>query len=1270
MFEITGDDVAALTDEDLRTLVGRLCEAELRKHNLPIASVTYGGNHTAKDGGIDIRVSLPCGTAIAGFIPKAATGFQAKKSDMPRAAILDEMKPHGVIRPSIVELAAASGAYIIVSAGSTSDAALNNRRDAMAEAVKDIPGGEKLTLNFYDRTRVATWVRDHAGVILWVRARIGKSVPGWHAYGSWSHAPEGADGAYLADDAARIKAGGSGEGDGLSATDGIIKIREALRTPGSVVRLVGLSGVGKTRLVEALFDAGIGTGSLDPYQAIYTNVAEGPDPQPAGLASDLIATRTRAILVIDNCASDLHRQLSEIARSAGTTISVITVEYDIRDDQPEGTDIFTLETSSLPLIETLVHKRYPALSQIDARTIAEFSGGNARVALALASTVGKSETIAGLSDADLFRRLFQQRHEHDASLLSVAQACSLVYSFEGEKISSDSSELPVLASLIGMTADQVFSGVAELKRRDLLQERGPWRAILPHAVANRLAVMALQNIPRATVATKLVEASSDRLLQSFSRRLGYLDAIKEAKAIVEVWLAPGGLLADLPKLSDVGRAMFHNIAPVAPEAVLAAMETALTDADESTFKKCDHFVRLSRSLAYDAVYFERALAVLIKFAQQHPRGNGVGEDEAHNTTASLFSIVLSGTHAPLQMRLKALDGMLRSPNASIQSLGIEALKMMLKSEHFSSHYTFEFGARSRDYGYYPRTTQDVRDWFGATLNLAETFALTDSPLASRVRTAIANEFRGLWSNSGHRDLLDRIARAISGKIFWPDGWLAVRSARIFDGKGFPPEILKQLLALEEALRPKDLVNKVRGLVIGSGGGHLDLDDPEDLDDDDFRGASTRAAAVVANLAKDVAADGQAFKAILPELKGNSGKFGPFGEGLARNAEHPRAMWDAVAAQFVAEQELSLNFVCGFLRGLHERDAVAANAILDEALEHPAVAALYPIFQAHVAVDELGLKRLHRALHLGKAPITSYYNLAWGRACEPVPGPDFKELVIAIGSKPDGLPIALEIVSMRLHADADVKRATAPEVREAGRALLTKFCLRKTKRSSRATQEDYQLSIVIKASLAGNEGVPVVQQLCRDLMAAVAKYEVFADQHDDAIKALFQTHPSVMLDELFSGDEKSRKESVRLLNDLIRFNKSALDGVPDDVVLDWCSRDPDIRYPIAAACMTLFRRANDKEPHAWTDLPRKLLERAPEPRVILNEIVYRLRPMSWSGSLASKLETRLKLLEELPVGNSPDLKAALDNANDALRKQIDEQRRRETDEDKARNSRFE
>jgi hypothetical protein len=131
-------------------------------------------------------------------------------------------------------------------------------------------------------------------------------------------------------------------------------------------------------------------------------------------------------------AADLHRNLSDIARAPGSTISVITIEYDIRDDKPEGTDVFELEPSSIDLIAKLIAARFRQLSLIDAQTIADVSGGNARIAIALAETVRAGESIKGLTDAELFKRLFEQRHGYNEPLEAIAQAVSLVYSFDGE----------------------------------------------------------------------------------------------------------------------------------------------------------------------------------------------------------------------------------------------------------------------------------------------------------------------------------------------------------------------------------------------------------------------------------------------------------------------------------------------------------------------------------------------------------------------------------------------------------------------------------------------------------------------------------------------------------------------------------------------------------------------------------------------------------------------------------------------------------------------
>jgi hypothetical protein len=953
-------------------------------------------------------------------------------------------------------------------------------------------------------------------------------------------------------------------------------------------------------------------------------------------------------------------------RAGNSTISVITVEYDIRDDQPEATNVFVLDSSSLTLSEKLVQRRYPEISQIDAGTIAEFSGGNARVALALASTVGRNESISGLSDADLFKRLFQQRHEHDPDLLLIAQACSLVYSFEGVKTKGEEAELPILSDLISKSVQEVYASLAELKRRDLLQERAEWRALLPHAVANRLAALALQNIPADTIKDALVTNAPVRLRRSFSRRLGYLDTSKEALAIVEPWLAPGGMLADVPNLGKDERAMLANVAPIMPDATLAAIEHALQGADEATLKKSMHLTHLLRSLAYDPAQFERAVALLVKFTQV-TNEDEARESEAAIVVASLFHIVFSGTHAPVAMRLKVLQSLLQSNDAGLRALGAKALDAMLRTDHFTSCYGFEFGARSRDYGYHPRTSKDVRDWFDAVMAIASPLALSSSPVAQTVRKLIAGEFRGLWTNAGQADALESLAKQIAAKGFWREGWIAARQTRIFEGKGLPANNLARLTALEELLRPKNLMDQVRGVVLGSGGS-IDLEDIGDIESEDFTSAAARMNATIENLGKDIAADDDAFKALVPDLIRGGSRVWKFGEALASSTEKPYEVWQAFLNEFSSTENAGATVIGGFLNGLRRRDALLTDKLLDEALEHPAAGSRLPALQASIAIDERGIQRLHRALELGLAPINEFFVLAYGQASDNIPGAAFRNLLLAISSKPGGNIVAIEILSMRIFSDDSHKRQSGPEVVEAGRALLDSYEFRK--QDGRADREDSELGRIVQVSLKGHEGIPIVRRMVRNMTAAINRHDIYARNQDDLITGLLRVHPTVVLDEMFSGDASAQRKVARAFLHLLGSLKNPLDVVPDDTLLEWCDRDPALRYTLMAASVTLFKRPADDKPYEWTRLAPQLLTKAPDARAVFKEIVQRLHPTSWSGSLATKLESRLKLLEQPTLGITPALTEGFNEAKALLQDQIAAERRREANEDRDRSGRFE
>lgn len=106
MFEISGTDITSLSDADLRSLVFRLAAAELRAKGYPLSSITAGGDQDAADGGLDVRIECPTDITNPDFVPRRSTGIQVKKPDMPPAAIRKEMRPKGILRDTILELAA------------------------------------------------------------------------------------------------------------------------------------------------------------------------------------------------------------------------------------------------------------------------------------------------------------------------------------------------------------------------------------------------------------------------------------------------------------------------------------------------------------------------------------------------------------------------------------------------------------------------------------------------------------------------------------------------------------------------------------------------------------------------------------------------------------------------------------------------------------------------------------------------------------------------------------------------------------------------------------------------------------------------------------------------------------------------------------------------------------------------------------------------------------------------------------------------------------
>lgn len=1276
LLEITGEDITLLDDADLRTLIGLLCEADYRSVELPTKGITWSGHQDAPDGGLDVVVRGEIDPPVNSFIPRKITGFQVRKYDMPRSLIIKEMKPKGVLREVIKSFIQENGAYIIVSsAASTTDPTLKNRLSAMQDTVRGEDGYENLHLDFLDRGRIATWVRSHPSLILWIRNKIGRPLTGWQPFENWSKSPGGIEEEYILDDGLRLYDGTDSSNEKLSVESGMQKIRSLLSAPGSSIRLAGLSGVGKTRFIQALFDDRIGQSTLNPSLAFYTDMANGPDPNPVAFVEQLIALKTRAILIIDNCPPDLHSRAVKIRSGLQDTISLLTAEYDVRDHLPEETSVFKLEPCGDEVIKKLLKNRFPHISQIDINTISNFSGGNARVAILLANTVKQGETLSGFRDDVLFERLFQQRHETSENLLISAQVCSLVYSFEGTDTDSERSELKFLASLAGKSVLELYRDVSTLKDRDLIQSRSVWRALLPLAIANRLAKRTLESIPIDSLTQSFLCNSSERLIKSFTHRLHYLHDSKVAVKMANDWLAEEGWLGKaVCNFNQFGMEVFRNIAPVTPGKVLETIERAANggEGDKFTSRENRHyheFVLLLRHLAYDPVLFSRCIDLICRFAlSEKPDENN---NSTRNILESLFFIYMSGTHATAEQRAKEIEKLLFTDDRDRQELGLFLLNAALETWDFSSSYGFEFGARSRDFGFSPKTREDIENWYEIFINLCTRLALSDQKVFNSASKILADHLQGLWTELAMYKIIEYSAGQIHTQKTWNEGWLSICRIIRYDGKGFNEEILQRLYKLEQFLKPNNLLERARAFALSDQNYAFDLENTFDENNDELDGWQ-RVREITHKIGTQIAQDLGSFTLLLPELiSSNSDRVHTFCRGIAEGCRNKNEYWEYLYNEFenTPKEKRQIRVFEGFLSYCAENDPEFYNGILDNIIRDPLLGEWFPILQATSKIDKRGVERLLDALEKGKAPVNNYRFLAWGSVHESVSEDDLSIVLEKILSMPEGVYVAIEILTMKFHGAEKKFCEHSRKLIEIAREALSQYPFSNRRRYTNNT-DDYRLSRIVEECLQGNEAEIAAFKICRNFIKGLEENRIYKHDFPGLLNALSNTQPIVFLDVFCEETNLEDYQFRRFFSDFPKRQKNPMDQINDDIIISWCNQKPQGRYPIIASVVTAFSESEETGTYEWKPIVHKIIEKAPQINLVLESLMKTIKPIARTGSRAELMENRSVLLTDLFDHDNTEVRTWAKNEYLLLKAKIQKEREEERVHSRERNESFE
>lgn len=1152
-FELEPSDISNLSDADLREMVARLCEAELISQEIQPSRVLWGGAQEAADGGLDVRVADAIPLTNPAFVSRKNTGFQVKKNSMSKAACKKEMLDKGNLKTVIGDLLDKKGAYVIVSGkDDCSDKMLSERLLGMKSAIEGLPNSEDLLLDFYGRDRLSAWLRQFPGVALWVRSRLGKPLSGWQTFGRWTAISPDKDDEFLLDDHPCVIDVNSQKKDPITIADGIKLVRERLRIAGSTVRITGLSGVGKTRFAQALFEEDVCEDSLPGANAIYADLGDDLTPTASELIAYLIANDFSSYVVLDNCPPDIHRKLQKQVSSNQASLSLLTIEYDISDDRPEETEVIHIEPSSEKIVSKLIQKRYPSLGRVNADKISVFSGGNARVAIALASRVGADETLTNFSDEDLFQRLFNQRKGATDSLLESAEILSLVYSFNVSP-SEFNDELSVLSNIGGLDRRNLYRMHVELLRRQLSQQRGNWRAVLPHALANRLARRALQNIHSDQINAELFKRENLRLFKSCAHRLGYLHDFEPARKLANTWFKAGGPFHNIALCDDELLQALSYIAPVFPDELLTAIEEASKDPEfcSRNNKNFSVFVKLLRKIAYDDQSFDRAATLIFQFAETEKAGEN--NNSITSQLSSLFSLYLSGTQAAPKRRHEFVNRILITGNQRQFEIAEDIFRSAFEAYHWTSFGGFDFGARSRDYGWEPKTNKEILNWYTGFIKLL--VPLLESDNESRCKWAkeiLATHFVGLWSYAGCFDILENLVRkyGVGGK--WPGMWMAIKRTIHYNGKKQTPELFTRLETLERLAAPDDPYSEIEAYALTNTWDHVEFIGGN------YTKSSEEINQKIEMLGELATSEPEYLERLAPRLwDKHIDALWAFGKGLAKGSLDQRSTFEALI-RLMQQQDLEVVqpiLFSGFITGVHASNPSLSRKLQESVLDVPELKHYFVNLLSATPIVPWGIKKLIELAKAGELEPWRFQHISYGRVHESIADDDLSKLLSALNDLDDGIFATIEILSMRFFFQKGSKYTPSDDLRSVGRqAILKMLSMHRDKISRR---QSHGMDRVIKECISDPATEDEIRDIISLLCDGVESYRLYGFELENIIGHLVKNYPEYVLDRVFIDSEKSERLMYLFFKDRVNRSCSPLNLAPIESVLNWCNGNQDV-----------------------------------------------------------------------------------------------------------------
>lgn len=1244
-FEVTANHVQVLTPTKLVLLVERLLAAEAMSAGLPMDGIHVAAKITVSDGGEDARIEWIGGPDRTPFVPSRLTQFQLKATHVtPAAAKREVLTANGEVQPMVREALANAGSYVMLVTKSKVKKTMVRHEDAVRKIL--IEKGlcfEPKQIVVRDASQIALWVNAHPPVASWLLRQTQPGLIG--PFRDWSHW------------AGRHEHESSPWVDDPRLEPFRTKLRELVAVPRGVARVIGPSGIGKSRLtLEALAPDATEETSYLALSAVvlYALESESGTTTVKAAVQTLADASVRAVVVVDRCDPQTHDDLVGMARRLDSQLSLVTIDHEFEPAGPRPGTLM-VEKADRRVVLGIVRNVLQGLHQGEQERLASFAAGHPRAARLLADSWDGS-SIAFDNDALIDRVLLGRRPVENDLPLRAGMLLS-VFGLVGARVPLD-TDIQHLAALPGApTADELRRSFEDLLRRGIAQSRGRLLSLQPLPIRLPLAQRQWRQWNDEAWDIVLATLPVAELRVRAARQLAILNREEIAHDVARSVCRLGGPFGTAQQLKEpAAAAVLSSLAEVDAQATVDLIEHVLDPLDHDQLQQINgetrrHLVGALEKIAFREDTFEQAARLLLALACAE---NEQWDNNATGNFKSLFSVLGGSTSAGPEVRLRLLGDLIGSGDEQSLPLVAEALLSatdlhsgvrMVGAELHGSRPALSpwLPANWKDAGHYVKE---------CSMHLAR-LAVRDDVIGARARAGLGSRFRTLVRKGLLQDTEHALYFVVSESgCYWPEALVSLGHLLVYDSDSLEPRDVVRVRALIDRLTPTDMADRVKSLVT-----EMPWDYPvaERLEFDE---RERRQLADVDALAVELLKSPQELQRHIPNLsRGHHRMSTAFGRAIAKNADHPLEWLTPITTAYASAppEEADEGLLGGFMGTLALRHPKAVESFKSDAVRSPVFAPAIPFVCSCAGLVGSDLEIAKDALASGLLPPSKL--LAWriGSAlsklsCEAV-APLFDNLLNGSG---DAYTTAIELIGSYVHGDFSRLDRLRPQLRLAA----DKAGQRQKAPGFQLDQYHFQelMKWILDRGRQDPDAAAIALSLAKQVVAASE------DLDDQLIKPLLpqllRDYPEIAWPIIGQAIVSDRSEAWRLelwLGDSFTFDdkRPAILDLPEEALFAWCHAHPDVAPAFVAGLLpVLTSRDPDDESRALHPWIMRILDEFGDQEAVLSSLSRNMYTFGWCGSRATYYALYDRPLRSLETHEHGTLRRWAKRTRLQLRREVD------------------